>query len=196
MKIKVEDLELEDLENYYNIIKFKKKNSLGDKPTNLNNNNKVNNKQSSSLEHNIKGIPNEVSTLRNNFNSNSLPFNNKNEISNKTRDSAEVNTIENTNNKKLSNTSPLDNYPNLTYNFNKNRLSLTNNSLNIHNDYVTQNNFNGDEEMEYFKKTFEFDQQTFRLSKGNRKPIEEFSKELVNLNFFLNNLETGSSRDN
>jgi len=204
----VEEIELEDIENYYNIKKPKKRGSLVDKEksliTNMNINNKLsnndNNKKSSlEAETSIKEInTNDASTTSRSVNvysnSNNLLFNNKNETNNRTNKRTKDD-FEEINNKKLSNTSPVtspfENSPDLNRNsHNKNnRQSLMNNSLHINNEYAPQNNYNGNgyEEMEYFKKTFEFDQQIFRLPKVNRKPLEEFSKELVNifLNIFL-----------
>jgi len=187
IKKNIDEIDFEDIENYFNVIKSKTKLSIEEKNSITNtNNNRLNNKTSHSLEINIKENLNDSSNFKNNYNSNSIPLN-RNET-NKTRDSSDINNAVNKNDKKISICSPFDNSPKLNSNYNKNRQSLTNNSLTINNDYVIQNNINGNEDMEYFKKTFEYDQQIFRLNKANKKPLEEFSKELVKITIYYKKL--------
>ncbi len=74
----------------------------------------------------------------------------------------------------------MENSPVLNSNNSKNRTSLVNNSLNIGQEFALRTSHNNsDETKEFYKKTFEYDQEIFHNYKVSKKHAEEISKELV-----------------
>jgi len=177
------EIELEDLENYFNINKKKKKALLEDHTIN-----KINDPKTIErlklTETITKENQNDLSSSQ--IKSKSNTFKNDINLNFLTKEIADFNNFYNGNNnnetikaKKSSNLSPIDNSPNIISNNYKNRNSILNISSNVNHDLGLRMSNNCDETSDFYKKTFEYDHEIFHLNKVNKKQVEEICTELV-----------------